>query len=145
MSITPIEIDYFITQFAVAAAALHADPVDIQFAKKIFMDLFGQRCSPRVRILNGAPAEPQAICVDVTCPLAIDANCSAADGYTLNNGTSPEPAEADPTTSSSSSQSPTGSHRPGPSASATSVASVPSPGTMVEIGIGIIIAVVISF
>jgi hypothetical protein len=136
MSITPIEIEYFIDQFALTGAALGAAPVDAQLAKDYCTHLFAYRCSPPTSILKDVPREPQAICNDITCPLAAGANCSSADGY---NGTSLEPAPA----GSSSSSTPSQSHSPTSSKSIACVMSVPSISTRVGIGISIITAVAI--
>src|SRR6266487_1994539 len=102
MSITPIEIEYFIDQFALTSAAVGAAPVDVQLAKDYVTRVFAYRCSPPTSILKDAPPEPQAICNDITCPLAASANCSTTDGY---NGTSPKPSSAGSSSSSTPSQS----------------------------------------
>jgi len=75
MDLNPTEMAYFITQVGTAAASFGVATEDVMALGNALTTTFNYRCSAPVTIVPGAPAEPQTMCQDATCPLAANATC----------------------------------------------------------------------
>ncbi len=77
MNLGKAEMDYFITQVAMAAASFGVAKDDITAVGKALGDTFNMRCSAPAEVVKGKGPQPQAICIKDSCPEAKDAKCDA--------------------------------------------------------------------
>ncbi|OAQ96165.1 hypothetical protein LLEC1_02110, partial [Akanthomyces lecanii] len=101
MNLGKPEMDYFITQVAMAAASFGVAKDDITVVGKALGDNFNMRCSAPAEVIKGKGAQPQAICIKSSCDEAKDAKC---DAY----AEAVAPANCTMTSTSSGSMMPTG-------------------------------------
>ena len=77
MDLSYAEVGYFITQVANSAASFGVAKGDLTVVGDALTSLFDVRCSAPTTVVPAQGAALQAICIDSTCPLAPNANCSA--------------------------------------------------------------------
>lgn len=77
MNLGKPEMDYFITQVAMAAASFGVAKEDIAVVGKALGDTFNMRCSAPAEVIKGKGAQAQAICIKSGCEEAKDAKCDA--------------------------------------------------------------------
>ncbi|KEF51851.1 uncharacterized protein A1O9_12189 [Exophiala aquamarina CBS 119918] len=84
MKSDPWESGYFNEQIVLAAKSLGFEEADCDFTSKALAATFGRRCSPAAPVIPAsAGPQLQAICVSESCPLDLNATCSAYpdDGF----------------------------------------------------------------
>lgn len=79
MDLGPAELGYFVQQVALAASSFGVAEDDIKAVGMALNTLFGMRCAPPATAIKSQGNQLQAICVDKSCPLAMDAMCSKYD------------------------------------------------------------------
>ncbi|KAJ3329047.1 hypothetical protein HDU93_001161 [Gonapodya sp. JEL0774] len=75
MGLTKAEMDFFITQVALAAQSFGVAASDITAVGRLLESAFNQRCSAPAPLVAGLKPELQSICTAADCPLAPNANC----------------------------------------------------------------------
>ncbi|KAB5524006.1 hypothetical protein GE09DRAFT_486586 [Coniochaeta sp. 2T2.1] len=93
MALSNAEVQYFITQVALAASSFGVAESDITAVGTALNSLFGVRCSPAVEVIPPQGEQLQAICIEEDCPLAEGAMCDLYEAVV-------EPANATMTTTS---------------------------------------------
>jgi hypothetical protein len=88
MDLSYAEVGYFITQVALSAASFGVAKSDLEIVGTALGSIFDVRCAPPTIVIPAQGPQLQSICIDSTCPLAVNASC---DLY-QNNIT--EPASA---------------------------------------------------
>jgi hypothetical protein len=88
MALSPSEIGYFIQQVALSASSFGVAESDLAVVGTALTSLFDYRCAPPTTVIMSQGPQLNAICIDSTCPLAVNATC---DKY---NGTVAEPSTA---------------------------------------------------
>ncbi|KAH6633849.1 hypothetical protein B0J18DRAFT_470595 [Chaetomium sp. MPI-SDFR-AT-0129] len=87
MDLGPAELGYFVQQVALAASSFGVAEDDIKAVGTALNTLFGMRCAPPATAIKSQGNQLQAICVDKSCPLAMDAMCSKYDNPDNGGGT----------------------------------------------------------
>ncbi|KAI1182872.1 hypothetical protein F5B17DRAFT_435181 [Nemania serpens] len=125
MALDPYEVGYFITQVGLAASSFGVADSDVQAVGKALTSLFDYRCAPPATVIESQGPQLQAICIDVTCPLAENAACASYEPVS-------EPSSASSVSSVvSSSATSAASYPTGPSnATTTTGPSQTSTGTL---------------
>jgi hypothetical protein len=106
MDLNPIQLGYFITQVGLSAASFGVATEDVTAVGTALQKHFGYRCAPPETIVPQAPAEIQAICQDMSCPLAANPTCAA---YGAGSGVKPMNLSTSGMPTATSSMSATGS------------------------------------
>ncbi|KXS22409.1 hypothetical protein M427DRAFT_40295 [Gonapodya prolifera JEL478] len=133
MGLNKTEMDFFITQVALAAQSFGVASADITVVGGLLNSAFNQKCLPAAPLVAGAPAELQSICIADSCPTAANASCAA---YTSasggSNSTTPTAGPSASTTASASA---------GASA-ATPTGTKPGAAGMLKVGAGVFVPAV---
>lgn len=99
MDLSAAEVNYFITQVALAAASFGVATADIQAVGVALGALFGVRCGPSTTVIPSQGSQLQSICIDSTCPLAVNSTCAAYANVTKPVSATGTPASGTPTSS----------------------------------------------
>lgn len=83
MDLNPLQLGYFIAQVASSAASFGVATSDIQAVGTALNKLFGYRCSPPTTVVPAQGPQLQAICLDPTCPVAMNASCASYINQTV--------------------------------------------------------------
>ncbi|KAF3909006.1 hypothetical protein ABW21_db0202118 [Orbilia brochopaga] len=81
MNLGPSQLGYFIQEISLAAAAVGFEDNDIQGFASNLNETFSQRCAPRKAVLPDSEPDLQALCIDVSCPLALGGICPAYNNF----------------------------------------------------------------
>ncbi|EWC44248.1 hypothetical protein DRE_01074 [Drechslerella stenobrocha 248] len=81
MNLKPLQLGYFIQQVLLSTEALGFEPGDTQAFGSQLNNTFGRRCSPRQAVLPDTKPDLQAMCVDISCPLAEEPICRAYNNF----------------------------------------------------------------
>ncbi|KXS14199.1 hypothetical protein M427DRAFT_99926 [Gonapodya prolifera JEL478] len=133
MRLNKTEMDFFITQVALAAQSFGVADSDITVVGGLLNSAFNQKCLPAAPLVPGAPNELQSICTDDSCPTAPNASC-AAYAAALPGGSSTSGASTR-TAGPSASASATASVTAGASGS-TPTGTKPGAAGMLKVGAG---------
>jgi hypothetical protein len=94
MAINNMKMQFYISQFGLAAASFGVTPADVSSFQTIMQGKFGDRCAPPISIPNKAAPALQSICLAGDCPDSPGATCGAYDqllAVTYQNGTGVDP------------------------------------------------------
>jgi hypothetical protein len=79
MNLNEVQVDFFNTQVALAAAALGVEEDDVATIGLVLDTLFNARCTPPLTIESGVPdfliGTQSGICLASSCPVADSAAC----------------------------------------------------------------------
>ncbi|CAM1505102.1 Fc.00g107390.m01.CDS01 [Cosmosporella sp. VM-42] len=79
MDLNYAEVTYFITQVGMAAASFGVSDDDVMAVGMALNSLFNVRCAPATTVIKAQGSELQSICIDMSCPLAMNDTCSMYD------------------------------------------------------------------
>lgn len=77
MALDQYQVGYFIEQVGLAAASFGVAKDDVTAVGKALTQLFDYRCAPNTTVVPEQGPNLQSICTADTCPLAMNATCSA--------------------------------------------------------------------
>jgi hypothetical protein len=77
MDLSAAEVGYFITQVAMSAASFGVAQADLTIVGTALESIFDVRCGPPTTVIPAQGAQLNSICIDDTCPLAVNATCSS--------------------------------------------------------------------
>ncbi|KAF2766963.1 hypothetical protein EJ03DRAFT_297470 [Teratosphaeria nubilosa] len=77
MYLNAYQVEYFIEQVGLSAKSFGVADSDVTAVGQSLTSAFNYRDSAPVALLPGAPVQPQAICIDPSCPLAANPDYSA--------------------------------------------------------------------
>ncbi|KAJ3329046.1 hypothetical protein HDU93_001160 [Gonapodya sp. JEL0774] len=124
MALNKTEMDFFITQVALAAQSFGVATSDITAVGTLLNSAFNQRCIAPAPLVPGLKAELQSICTDASCPTAANATC---DLYAAALGTQSTSSSGSATGATASATKSPASSTAAASPSATSAAASPTP------------------
>ncbi len=118
MDLSYAEVTYFIQQVALSAASFGVADSDLAIVGAALASTFDVSCAPLTTVIPSQGPQLQSICIDSTCPLAVNATC---DLYQTNVT---KPTSAGTATSST------------PASTSTGVAPITSAGSAASLGVG---------
>jgi len=77
MALDQYQVGYFIQQVGLSAASFGVATDDVTAVGKALTQLFNYRCAPNTTVVPEQGPNLQSICTADTCPLAMNATCSA--------------------------------------------------------------------
>ena len=83
MDLNPLQVGYFITQVGDAAASFGVTTADVTSVGMALTSTFDYRCSAPATVVPAQGAQLQAICLDPTCPIAMNATCASYINQTI--------------------------------------------------------------
>ena len=108
MALSNAEVTYFITQVGLAAVSLGVTVADITPVGAALASLFGMRCAPEATVIPAQGPHLQAICIDETCPQAMNAVCASYETVVEPKNATEASATASGTASGTASATGTG-------------------------------------
>lgn len=105
MNLTFNQVSFFIQQVGLSAASFGVSDADVTTVVQTLNNTFNMQCLPAAAVVT-SDAELQSICINPTCPLAPNNNCTA---YTTGNTAIAQAAAAvaDPPATAASTPAPT--------------------------------------
>ena len=77
MALDQNQVGYFIQQVGLSAASFGVATADVTAVGKALTALFDYRCAPNTTVVPEQGPQLQSICIADTCPIAMNATCSA--------------------------------------------------------------------
>ena len=128
MDLSYAEVSYFITQVALAAASFGVAESDLTIVGQALGSIFNVKCGPPTTIVPSQGAVLESICIDSTCPLAVNATCA------MYNGTISKPMIANASLVPNMTASPSASMTMSPSSTGSAPATVSSSASAGAVG-----------
>ncbi|TVY16688.1 hypothetical protein LARI1_G008031 [Lachnellula arida] len=113
MDLSAAEVGYFIQQVALSAASFGVATDDLTAVGKALTSTFDVKCAPATTVIKAQGPQLQSICIDSTCPLAVNSTCD------MYNGTIVKPTVANATLAGNTTASSSASSTMGSSSSTT--------------------------
>lgn len=77
MALDQYQVGYFIQQVGLSAASFGVATDDVTAVGKALTMLFDYKCAPNTTVVPEQGPQQQSICIADTCPVAMNATCSA--------------------------------------------------------------------